>query len=348
MIGAGRDRGPLARRKDKDDHGRAHRARPTRVEPATFAWIEPLDEIEPVVVEKIVEKEVIVEKPVVFEKVVEKIVERPAAAGRVRIRKPAAGHSPPAEGGKTIIIGRGPSLGERLARSAPDPKPVLAGACALVIALSGIALISPGSERATASRSTPPLGAALQPDADKPAEIDAKAGQGIAPAGEARNPFAAQGYRPKPQKTNADRDGTETSDAAERGDDATGRDAPAKTGTPAAAKPSRYTADFLTYSSYTPWLKVKRRSGTWIEFSGKPTLKVVSVSKYLVELFVVTDVEVLTDKSRDMAYSYPLRLVKIKPGGMARFADYRDIQGEDVVYTIRFRGAFPTDPVATR
>ncbi|MBI4897160.1 MAG: hypothetical protein HY827_02200 [Actinobacteria bacterium] len=334
-----RKTGSPPRADSKSDHGRAHRARPSRVEPSTFAWVEPLDELEPVVVEKIVEK--IVEKQVVVEKPV--IIEKPTAptkSARVRFKDAKAASKAGDTEGKTVIIGRGPSFTERMVRVAPNPKPVLAGACALIVALAGVALVSPNGERATAARSTSPLGVAEQPSGTQPATIGL---DGVADAnvkGDSRDPFAAKNFKPKPvakSKTG----NKKTGDKGENGQDRAkgGRRAT----TPATAKPSLFAAGFVTYSSYTPWTKIRRRSGGWVQFGGKPTVKVVAVSENLVELFVVTDVEVLLDKSRGVSYSNPLRVAKVKPGGVVRFADYRDIQGEDVEYTIRFSGALPVN-----
>ncbi len=64
--------------------------------------------------------------------------------------------------------------------------------------------------------------------------------------------------------------------------------------------------------------------------------------------YVVTDVEVLADRSRAIRYSNPLRIIKIMPGSVVRFADYRDVQGEDVEYTIRFRGSLPVKLTSAR
>lgn len=329
----------------KDRHGRSQRVRPARVEPSTFAWVEPLDELEPIVVEKLVEKEVVVEKPVVFEKevLVEKIVERivekpviyeqPAGSGgaAARVKSPKRGDRP-----HTVIIGRGPSLAERLALTAPNPKPVLAGACALLIALGGVALISPSGEQATAARSQAVRAAADQAERT-PGLATAESSPGAALSGsDTRDPFAAKGYKPQ---TNG-KDGKKQT--GNKGSAKQNSKKKAKFVAPATASPSPFTAEFVTYSSYTPWANSRHRSGSWIEFGGKPTVKVVAVGAHSVELFVVTDVEVLTEKSRNIAYSYPLRTVKMGAKSVVRFADYRDIQGDDVQYTIRFRGSVPS------
>lgn len=352
----------------RDRNGRAQRVRPTRIEPSTFAWVDPLDDLEPVVVEKVVEKivekpvvyekQVVVEKPVLVEKkvlvekrvdkpmLVEKLVEREFSRGKSaglkaalvsRLAKPGTPASAPTKT-KAIIIGRGPSLAERLANLSPNPKPVLAGACALLIALFGIALISPSSDQATAQRASAPFGATDSSGEPVPGDLSGDtATADSAVTGEKRDPFAAQGFKSSESSKN------EKSSKKSGGKKSSGKKASADA--PAVAKPSLYAANMITYSSYSPWLKVKRRSGGWIEFDGEPTLKVVSIAADSVELYVVTDVEVLTDKSKKYGYSYPLRTVRLKPGGVVRFADYRDIQGEDVEYTVRFRGS---EPVQTK
>lgn len=342
----------------RDRNGRAQRVRPSRVEPSTFAWVDPLDDLEPVIVEKVVEKPVvyekqvlvekIVEKPVLVEKIVEKQVDRPLLVEKLVEREFVAGKSPglraaiasriakpgadDARPTKAIIIGRGPSLAERLANVAPNPKPVLAGACALLIALTGVALISPSGEQATAQRSTAPLGVTESADDANAANLaGVTQGAGTTIDGEKRDPFAAEGYKAR-TTSKSKKSSSKSKRAASK---------KARADAPAAATPSMYAASFVTYSTYSPWLKVKRRSGGWVEFDGEPTVKVVSIGRDSVELYVVTDVEVLTDKSKNFSYSYPLRTVRLKTNGVVRFADYRDIQGEDVEYTIRFRGSTP-------
>ena len=362
MIKLRHDKRPGAAAGSSARNDRAQRVRPSRVEPSTFAWVDPLDDLEPVVVETVVEK--IVEKPVVYEKevIVEKFVDRPVTVEKVvekpvdrpllveklverefkgsakpiglraalasRLAKPAVTDQRPS---KAIIIGRGPSLAERLANLAPNPKPVLAGACALLIALTGVALISPSGEQATAQRSTAPLGVTEAADDAAAADLTGVTeSPGTTIPGDKRDPFVADGYKARKPAT-AKKDAKSKKAASKK----------AQAAAPAAATPSMFAANFVTYSSYSPWLKVKRRSGGWVEFGGEPTVKVVSIGASSVELYVVTDVEVLTDKSKKFNYSYPLRTVRLKPNGVVRFADYRDIQGEDVEYTIRFRGSTP-------
>jgi hypothetical protein len=285
-------------------------ARPSEVEPSTFAWTEPLADLDPIVLEKQVLVEKIVEKKVIVEKLVEA----------------------PNKKDKVVIIGRGPSIGERLVRTAPNLNAVMAGAAALLIALAGVALVSPSGDQANAARAINAIGQAasatgstsIGSGTDEVKPIDSSETP-AAPAD--RDPFAAQGFRPKTK--------AKSKKASDKKTD--------KKATPASASASLFTADFIAYSSYTPWTTVSRRSGTWIEFDGKPTVKVVSVTENTADLFVVSDVDVLSDKSRDMTYSYPLRTVHVEAGGVVRFADYRDIQGEDVVYTIRFKDTHKID-----
>jgi hypothetical protein len=84
---------------------------------------------------------------------------------------------------------------------------------------------------------------------------------------------------------------------------------------------------------------VRKRAGGWLDFDAKPTVKVLSVGKSSAVLFVVTDVEVIKEKSAHISYNKPIRQVKLAKGGVVRFADYRDIQGDDVTYTIRYDGS---------
>lgn len=282
---------------------------PKHFEPSAFAWTEPLPDPDPIVVEK----EVLVEKKVIVEM--------------------------PAKGDRVVVIGRGPSMATKLARALPTPSPVFAGAASLLVALIGVAMISPSGDSATAARSQT-FGVASGGDARSVPGVTTETkeltsdGSGDA-AG--RDPFAARGF--------AERLAAKKKAAAKRKAD---REKGLSGETPAAARASLYSANFIAYSSYTPWTKLRRRSGGWIDFGGKPTVKVVSVSSDSVDLFIVSDVDVLSDKSRGMTYSYPLRTVTLHNGGIVRFADYRDIQGEDVVYTIRFRGSIPLDLAAQK
>ena len=343
-------------------HGRSDRtARRPGAEPSTFAWSEPLADVEPIVVEKrivveravekpvVVEKQVFVdrpvpvekkifvdrpvsvEKPVIVEKevIVEKkiYVDRPVTAetkqpAESNSRKDAADGAATSKRPKAVIIGRGPSFAAKLARIAPKPSPVFAGVCALLIAIGGVALMSPSSDHADAAHA----GAAFTRDAAGATTSavslpkDRTAGQHNT---KSRDPFSAKSYKPPVKKAVAN-----TSAAGKPVAKA-----------PTAATPSLYAARFTSYSSITPWTNSTKRSGSWISFGGKPTVKVLSVGKASVELFVVTDVEVIPNKSKNFKYDNPLRQVHLGKGGVVRFADYRDIQGDDVSYTIRYGGS---------
>lgn len=359
------------------NQAKRHRGKPARpsVEPSTFAWVEPLADVDPVVVErkvetpivverkvevekpiyvertadraaskpKVVNKEVVVEKKVVVEKplIVEKqvFVERKQSSDAVKPATAAAADGKKvkkSEQPKAIIIGRGPGLGAKLARIAPNPSPVLAGASALLIALVGVALISPSSDNATAQRSNAALiddpaiessGASIEKN-DK--SVDDQA------SGKSRDPFAAEGYE-APQPTAATGKGKPTSKQSAKAKQAA--DAKTRAAAPAASTVSQYTAGLITYSSFTPWTKSTKPAGSWIDFGGKPTVKIIGVGKNAIKLFVVTDVEVLEKKSRNIEYDNPIRQVTVGEGGIVRFADYRDIQGDDVTYTIRYSGS---------
>ena len=232
------------------------------------------------------------------------------------------------------MIGRGPTIASRLARAAPNPVAAAASISVLFAALAAIAMISPSGEQATASRSS------VQVAAGATGQLaDGRSGvKKAAPAGQAakgslsddRSPFAAHGYRPPP---NGKRAATQATNV---------------TGAPATPAPHgrQYMADFIFYSSYAPWERLKRRAGTWLDFNGKPTLKFVSVDATGVNLFIVSDVEVLKDQSRDIRYDYPLRTLHVDNGGIVRLADYRDIQGDDVIYTLRYRKSVPLNGFA--
>lgn len=373
-TGNPRVRGPRVNQAKK------HRGKPARpsVEPSTFAWVEPLADVDPIVVERkvetpivvekkvevekpiyiertsdrsaakprIVEKEIFVERKVVVEKplIVEKqvFVERDGSRDAIKPATPAATESKNSKSGakadrpKAIIIGRGPGLAAKLARIAPSPSPVLAGASALLIALVGVALISPSSDNATAQRSNAALiddpaiessGASIEKN-DK--SIDDRAD------GKSRDPFAAEGYE-APQPTAAT--GKTKSSAKQSSKAKQAADAKTRAAAPAASTVSQYKAGLITYSSFTPWTKSTKAAGSWIDFGGKPTVKVIAVGKSAIKLFVVTDVEVLEKKSREIEYDNPIRQVTVGEGGIVRFADYRDIQGDDVTYTIRYSGS---------
>lgn len=347
------------------NQAKRHRGKPARpsVEPSTFAWVEPLADVDPVVVERkvetpiVIEKTVEVEKPIYVErtadrdgskpKVVEKplivekqvFVERKQSSDAVKPATAAAAagkNTKKSEQPKAIIIGRGPGLAAKLARIAPNPSPVLAGASALLIALVGVALISPSSDNATAQRSNAALiddpaiesaGASIEKN-DK--SVDDQA------SGKSRDPFAAEGYE-APQPTAATGKSKTAGKQSAKAKQAA--DAKTRAAAPAASKLSQYTAGLITYSSFTPWTKSTKPAGSWIDFGGKPTVKVIGVGKNAIKLFVVTDVEVLEKKSRNIEYDNPIRQVTVGEGGIVRFADYRDIQGDDVTYTIRYSGS---------
>ncbi len=313
---------PRARRPQRRTvkNQRGNSARPG-AEPSTFAWVEPLADVEPLVVEK----RIFVERD---------SAETDAAPAKTAAKKNQQTSSEAKP--KAIIIGRGPTVLTRVARMAPNPSPVIAGASALLIALVGIALISPSGDNATAQRSTaafiddPGLeSAGVTLDTDQ-STADDKA------KGKSRDPFAADGYEaPQPTAKTGKSDGTAPNSPADAKRKATAN-AKTRATAPAASTASLYSASLITYSSFTPWTKSRKRAGGWIDFGGEPTVKVIAVKKDAIELFVVTDVEVIEDKSRKIEYDNPIRQVKVGKGGIVRFADYRNIQGDDVTYTIRY------------
>lgn len=389
-TGNPRVRGP--RKQDRVRGSRSSRGSANGAEPATFAWVEPLGDSRPVVVEREVvveheiEREVIVEKPVLIEKeipverpvyvdrevivekpievtkevivekevvvekevpvektvFVEKIVEKPvevtkavAAETAVQAGKSDADakqdRAKKQKQPKAIVVGRGPTVWNKISRVMPAPKPVLAGAMTLLLAIASLALISPSSDNATAGRSNPKTPKASNKIAAPP-QIEKVQSEGT--KGESRNPFAAEGYEEELAKKAAAEKKAKQAEAKKKAEAAE-----TKAGAPASAATSLYTADLTTYSSYTPWKKATKRAGGWIDFGGKPTVKVLSVGKASLLLFVVTDVEVIEDKSKGIKYDNPIRQIKVAKGGTVRFADYRDIQGDDVTYTIRFDGS---------
>ncbi len=348
--------------------GSARKRRPAG-EPETFAWMGPLDEGGPVfvereiVVERAVERPVIVERPVERVVEVEKVIEKPVTVEVEKIvevekvvAKPivvekevivrADGKTKSAESAaavedegkadgksakkadksaKTVVIGRGPSVFARVGRVLPKPAPVLAGAAALFAVIVGLSLMSPSGDNAVAEHSAPRT--------DKAASLSEPdltlSDESLATRRSSRDPFAAKGYspnKPKPQ-TKAQKAAAQKQAAATRA------------AAPAAAATPVFTAKLTTYSSFTPWKKARKRAGGWIDFGGKPTVKVLSVGKASALLFVVTDVEVIKDKSSRISYDKPIRQVKMAKGGVVRFSDYRNIQGDDVTYTVRFDGS---------
>lgn len=301
----------------------------------------------PVVVEKIVEKQVFVDRPVEVEKkvFVDRFVDRIVEVGAKRdpTKEAAAvgvvaAATAKAEGKskqskaqqqpKAIIIGRGPSMATKIGRVAPKPTPVLAGVTALLIAIGGVALISPTSENADAARAGAAFTSVEASGKTAPADIGSMTNKTSRQA-QSRDPFAAKAYKP-PVKQAASTNPKAAVAANGKGKAAA---------TPTVATPSLFAAKFTTYSSFTPWTNSTKRSGNWINFGGKPTVKVVSVGKSGVDLFVVTDVEMIAEKSKNFKYDKPLRQVHLGKDGVVRFADYRDIQGDDVMYTIRFGGS---------
>lgn len=405
-TGNPRVRGP--RKQDRVRGARSSRGSANGAEPATFAWVEPLGDSRPVVVEREVvvehevEREVIVEKPVLVEKeiqverpvyidrevivekpvevtkevivekevVVEKevpvevtkevivekevpvektvivekqvivekpvevtkevVVEKPVDAPAIKASKAEKKPEKKVKEPKAIVVGRGPTVWSKISRVMPAPKPVLAGAFTLLLAIASLALISPSSDNATAGRPTPKAPEASNKIAAPP-QIEKVSTKGT--KGESRNPFAAKGYEEELAKKAAAEKKAKA--AAKKKAEA----AKTRAAAPASAATSLYKADLTTYSSYTPWKKATKRAGGWIDFGGKPTVKVLSVGKESILLFVVTDVEVIEDKSKKAEYDKPIRQIKLSKGGTVRFADYRDIQGDDVTYTIRFDGS---------
>lgn len=284
-------------------------------EPSTFAWIEPLADVAPITVKRNSGEQ--------------------SNAATANTDKHRTSDKPQ----KAIIVGRGPGLATKLIKATPSPGPVMAGSMALLIALVGVALISPSSDRATANRTTAAQidgtdleASGLTVDPNRSTADDKADGQ-------RRDPFAAAGYEaPSPPSATKSQDKPASSDSKqEAGDEA--KDAKTRGSAPVASASSLFSADLIAYSSFTPWAKISRRAGGWIDFDGKPTIKVIAVNKNSLELYVVTDVEVLSKKSRKIKYDDPLRQVKVASGGIARFADYRDIQADDVTYTIRFKGS---------
>ncbi|MBJ7347039.1 MAG: hypothetical protein JHC87_00545 [Thermoleophilaceae bacterium] len=235
---------------------------------------------------------------------------------------------------QVVVIGRGPSVTERLALAAPGTSVIASGAALLLVALAGLALMSPSSPSASATRSSSPYGGgAARPEsavadatiaAIKPLQ-DAKA-----KAPSTRDPFADPNYAAKQKiaKLQAKRAKAARQEAGVAADRA------AKT----AAIPD-FIGNFVYYSSYTPWERVRGVPDGWIDFEGQPTLKVQSVTASGADLYVVSDVDVVAKAGKGFDYSYPLRKLHVKPGAVVRFADYRDIEGEDVTYTLRFRGS---------
>lgn len=326
--------------------------KPVTVEVEKIVEVEKLVEVEKIV-EKIVEKPVTVEieKIVEVEKVVEKplLIEREVVIGKSKaVRddvKPIAAEEPvakkPRRGKKskaaasepkTVVVGRGPSMVARIGRVMPKPVPVMAGVVTVLAVVAGFALISPSSDNAVAEHGNVKVKSTAKGAEAEPQFVLSDKSTAVRRSN--RNPFAAQGYKPVKPKTKSEQAKQAKAAAATRAA------APA-----AEAKPA-YTANLVTYSSYTPWKRASKAAGDWIDFAGKPTVKVLAVGKSSLLLFVVTDVEVIKDKSTHVSYNKPIRQVKLAKGGVVRFADYRDIQGDDVTYSIRFDGSEKIKPAA--
>ncbi len=272
-------------------------------------------------VEKIVEKPVTVEIEKIVE--VEKVVEKPVVVEKEVVVEAASGKKLKAP--KTVIVGRAPSVLDRLARVIPKPAPVLAGAASLLLAIVAMSLISPSGDNAVADRGK------VRTPQKKSSEVVpdlSLSEKSLAVRRSSRDPFAAEGH--------ADR----LSAAERRAKAAAKRKQAAATRAAApAAAAATYTANLTVYSSYTPWKRARKRAGGWIDFADKPTIKVLSVGANSLLLFAVTDVEVDGDRSRKIEYDKPIRQIKLQKGGIVRLADYRDIQGDDVTYTVRFDGS---------
>lgn len=287
-----------------------------------------------VVVEKIIEKPVtveiekIVEKPVTVE--VERIVEKPVTVEvekivpvekLVEVEKSSRGRRRPVKT-QTVVVGRAPGLLTKIARVVPKPVPVLVGATSLLAVIAAFSLMSPSGDNAAADRAKlreqKPAAATIDPSFQ--IEDETKV-----PKSKSRDPFAAVDYDPKTGKQPT---------AAEKKKEAKAA-AATRAAAPSAQAESAWKASITAYSSYTPWKKITRTAGGWLDFAGKPTVKLLSVGKDSVVLFAVTDVDLIASKSSKATYDKPIRQVRLKLGGSARFADYRDLQGEDVTYTVR-------------
>lgn len=268
-------------------------------EPASFAWTEPIAASEPE-------------------------------------RKPASDDAK----ARVVLVGRGPSLAERLALATPHPTTIAAGAAIVLVAVTGLALISPSGEQATASRSNSPYGdaSAQTPNANAgltKEEFAALEGDGKSIKGDSRDPFVGDGY----DSVMAQADARAKVAKASKDKQRKAKQAAEQRAKRAAARAPKFLGDFVYYSDYTPWERLKGAPSQWLNFDGQQTLMVETVGANAAELYVVSDVEVIDNKGRGYTYSYPLRRLRVAPGAVVRFADYRDVQGDDVTYTLRFRGA---------
>ncbi len=239
---------------------------------------------------------------------------------------------------RVVLVGRGPSLLERLALATPHPSTIAAGAAVVLVAVTGLALMSPNGDQATASRSTAPYGATSSGKSGTDAGLTREefaALEGRADDARLRDPFVGKGYQSAKHKA----DSRAKQAAMAKAKASRARAAAELRAKKAAASAPAYLGDVVYYSDYTPWERLKGTPGSWLQFDGQQTLMVRSVTADGAELFVVSDVEVIDNKGRGYSYSYPLRRLRVKPGAVVRFADYRDVQGDDVTYTLRYRGS---------
>lgn len=245
-----------------------------------------------------------------------------------------------------VLVGHRPGLGERVGefRSAvqaamPSPMSAAAGVAVLLSSLVGVAMIAPSGEQATAARS----GMALvqsQNEPEKKPDISPMTGRELEGTGAAsRDPFAVNGYEaplPRNNVTSKKRE-SKRADAKTKSGARKRRVSQVEAFVKPDAPGSNYVADFVFYSSDMPWSSLRRKRGSWLHVSGQPTLMFVSVDSKGADIFVVSDVEVLEGQGRRKAkYQYPTRMLRIENGGIVRFADYRETEGQDVTYTLRY------------
>ena len=249
-------------------------------------------------------------------------------------QEPAQPSKPEQAKPQVVVIGRGPSVTERLALAAPGTSVIASGAALLLVAIAGLALMSPSSPSASASRSSSPYGGGVARAQSSNSADTIAAIKPITDSGgtvtSSRDPFANPKYT---AKLKADKLKAKRAKAA-RQEAGVAADRAAKQ----AAIPD-FIGNFVYYSSYTPWERVRGVPDGWIDFEGQPTLRVQSVTASGADLYVVSDVDVVAKSGKRFSYSYPLRKLHVEPGAVVRFADYRDIEGEDVTYTLRFRGS---------
>lgn len=245
-----------------------------------------------------------------------------------------------------VLVGHRPGLGERVGEfrstvqaAMPSPMAAAAGVAVLLSSLVGVAMIAPSGEQATAARS----GMALVQSQNKPEkkpDVSPMTGRELEGTGDAsRDPFAVNGYQaPALKKAVTSKKGkSKKSDAKAKSGSKKRPVSQVEAFVKSDAPGSNYIADFVFYSSDMPWSSLRRKRGTWLDVSGQPTLKFVSVDSKGADIFVVSDVEVLEGQGRRKAkYQYPTRMLRIESGGIVRFADYRDTEGQDVTYTLRY------------